>query len=101
MLVRPVWISRARISTISPMATGLWNVMPLTATVTQGSPLHPAAHAPAPSVHPLHHGTAVDVPIHVPVFRAGKEAHRELAISSWHGFLLKGTPQACQMNGRR
>jgi hypothetical protein len=52
-------------------------------------------------VHPLHHGTAVNVPVHVPVFRAGKEAHRKLAISSWHGILLRGTRQACQMNGCR
>ncbi len=52
MLVRPVYTNRERSSTMWPTVTGLWKVMPLTDTVTHGSPLHPAAHAyAASSIH--------------------------------------------------
>ena len=101
MLVRPVWIGRA--ADLDDIADGDGFVERDAADGDgDAGESAPAGRARARAfVHPLHHGTAVNVPVHVPVFRAGKEAHRELAISSWHGILLRDTPQACQMGGRR
>ena len=91
---------RARTSTILPMATGLWNAMPLTATVTQGSRSNRPRTLPRlrPSTSSWNRRERSRTRSG---FRARNEAHRELAISASHGILLRGTPQACQIYGRR